>query len=64
MVNIPLNYQVGVYLVLGWKLLPERRKLIEDALPEGVGLQVWDDATPLGYDRPATDVKLKPVTRA
>ena len=63
MVNGPHNYQVDVYLVLGWKLLPERRKLIEDALPEGVGLQVWDDATPLGYDRPATDVKLKPVTR-
>lgn len=63
MISPPYNYQVDVYLVLGWKLKPERRKLIEDALPEGVGLQVWDDATPLGYDRPKTDVKLKPVTR-
>jgi len=63
MVSPPYNYQVDVFLVLGWKLKPERRKLIEDALPEGVGLQVWDDATPFGYDRPKTDVKLKHVTR-
>lgn len=63
MLEPQFNFQVDVYLVLGWKLLPERRKLIEDALPEGVGLQIWDDATPLGYDRPKTDVKLKPVTR-
>jgi len=63
MIAAPYNYQVDVFLVLGWKLLPERKKLIEDALPEGVGLQIWDDAVPLGYDRPRTDVKLKPVTR-
>ena len=60
----PYNYQVDVYLVLGWKLTSERRKLIEDALPEGVGLQVWDDAIPFGYDRPKTDETIKPVTRA
>ncbi len=60
----PYNYQVDVYLVLGWKLLPERRKLIEDALPEGVGLQIWDDAIPFGYDRPRTDQEIKEVTRA
>lgn len=63
MVSPPYNYQVDVFLVLGWELKPERRKLIEDALPDGVGLQVWNDATPLGYDRPKTDVKLKLVTR-
>jgi hypothetical protein len=64
MIADPYNYQVDVYLVLGWKLLPERRKLIEDALPEGVGLQVWDNAIPYGYDRPRTDESIKPVTRA
>lgn len=63
MISEPYNYQVDVYLVLGWKLLPERRKLIEDALPEGVGLQIWDDATPLGYDAPQKDDVIKPVTR-
>ena len=64
MIAPPYNYEVDVYLVLGWKLLPERRKLIEDALPEGVGLQIWDEATPLGYDRPKSDDVMKPVTRA
>ena len=64
MISEPYNYQVDVFLVLGWKLLPERRKLIEDALPEGVGLQIWDDAIPFGYDRPKTDETIKEVTRA
>mmetsp|Transcript_23464 Transcript_23464/g.34804 ORF Transcript_23464/g.34804 Transcript_23464/m.34804 type:complete len:606 (+) Transcript_23464:214-2031(+) len=63
MIAPPYNYQVDVYLVLGWTLTDERRKLIEDALPEGVGLQIWNDAIPLAYDKPSTDVKLKPVTR-
>ena len=44
------GWEVDVYLVLGFKeLLPERRKLIQDALPDGVGLEVWDDAIPLHY---------------
>ncbi len=63
MIAPPYYYEVDVFLVLGWKLLPERRKLIEDALPEGVGLQVWDDAIPLGYDMPRKDSKIKGVTR-
>jgi len=63
MISPPCNYEVDVYLVLGWKLKPERRRLIEDALPEGVGLEIWDDASPLGYDkRKSTNIEL--VTRA
>jgi hypothetical protein len=45
---VPL-YHVDVYLILGYTLLPERRQMIRNQLPDGVGLQVWDDATPLGY---------------
>merc|ERR1719162_1894204 len=63
MISPPYNYQVDVYLVLGWKLIPERRKLIEDALPEGVGLEIWDDASPLGYDT-RKENNIKKVTRA
>jgi len=62
MISPPQNYQVDVYLILGWKLKPERRRLIEDALPEGVGLEVWDDATPLGYDE-NDSVTIQHVTR-
>ena len=44
--------QVNVYLNLRWKLRPElSRKLIEDALPEVLGVQIW-----IRYDRSATDV--------
>mmetsp|Transcript_20472 Transcript_20472/g.31305 ORF Transcript_20472/g.31305 Transcript_20472/m.31305 type:complete len:506 (+) Transcript_20472:152-1669(+) len=44
------GWEVDVYLVLGWSLKPERRKIIEDALPQRVGLEIWDDATPISYD--------------
>ena len=31
-------------------LAPERRALVRQALPAPVGLDVWNDATPLGND--------------
>lgn len=43
------DYTVDVYLILGYKLRPERRQMIVNRLPTGVGLQVWNDAIPLGY---------------
>jgi len=63
MISAPYHYQVDVYLVLGWKLKAERRRLIEDALPEGVGLEIWDDASPLGYDKTRND-DIQAVTRS
>ena len=62
MISSPYQYQVDVYLILGWKLVAEQRRLIEDALPEGVGLEIWDDATPLGYDK-NEDIRVGMVTR-
>ena len=43
------NYTVDLYLICHFTLSPERRLLLEQALPEGVGLQIWNDATPIGY---------------
>lgn len=44
------GWHVDVYLILGYKVLaPHRRQLIIDALPPGVGLEVWEDAIPLYY---------------
>jgi len=44
------GWHVDVYLILGFKsLAPHRRQLITDALPPGVGLEVWEDAIPLYY---------------
>mmetsp|Transcript_6937 Transcript_6937/g.15140 ORF Transcript_6937/g.15140 Transcript_6937/m.15140 type:complete len:535 (+) Transcript_6937:18-1622(+) len=46
------GWEVDLYLLCGYeKLLPDRRKLIEDALPQGVGLEVWEDAMPLFYSK-------------
>lgn len=60
------GWEVDVYLVLGFELKPERRKLIEDALPEGVGLEIWDNATPYSYDvrNGKKDDHLTEITRA
>mmetsp|Transcript_20670 Transcript_20670/g.39863 ORF Transcript_20670/g.39863 Transcript_20670/m.39863 type:complete len:285 (-) Transcript_20670:842-1696(-) len=52
------GWEVDVYLVLGYDLRPERRKLIDDALQaaaagdskRGVGLEVWEDAIPFYYE--------------
>lgn len=51
------GWEVDVYLVLGYDLLPERRELIDDALQRaagdsarGVGLEVWEDAIPFYYE--------------
>jgi len=57
------SWHVDVFLVLGFTLKPERKKLIVDALPDWVGLEVWDDATPLYYDR-GQNAKLELDTRA
>jgi hypothetical protein len=46
-----ISYQVDVYLILAYTLTPARRAMIRDRLPAGVGLEIWDDSCPLGYDR-------------
>ena len=49
MVGAPFYFDVDVYLIAHWKVLPERLDLIRQALPEGVGLDYWSEATPSGY---------------
>ena len=48
MILPPYNYQVDVYLILAWSLKPERRRVIEDALPESAGLDIWDNENAFG----------------
>ena len=46
------QWKVDVYLICGFeKLQPNRRQMIQDALPKNVGLEVWEDAMPYYYDR-------------
>ena len=64
MVGAPFHYQVDIFLIAGYELKPEREKLIQDRLPDGVGFQVWDDAAPVGYDSRYSPDKMVPNTRA
>ena len=44
------GWHVDVYLICGFETLAEaRRQMILDALPHGVGLEVWTDAIPFYY---------------
>ena len=46
------GWKVDVYLVLGYKsLASDRRQMIQNALPNGVGLEVWEDAIPYHYEK-------------
>lgn len=47
---VQAGYEVDLYLVCHYIMLPEREALVRAALPRSVGLEVWSDATPLEYD--------------
>jgi hypothetical protein len=53
MISHPYNYEVDLFLITAYTLRPERFQLLRDQLPHGVGLEIWDDACPLGYDKRA-----------
>jgi hypothetical protein len=65
MVN-DFGYRVDVFLIAHWTVQPERLALIRQALPDSVGLEYWDDATPIGYklESKGTDEYVRNITRA
>lgn len=58
------GYHVDAYLILAYKLRPEREDMVRQALPAGVGLQIWDEACPLGYDKKHDESHILNNTRA
>ena len=44
MVHPPYSFHVDVYIIAAFDLKPEREEYIRQRLPDGVGLEVWDDA--------------------
>jgi len=58
------GWEVDLYLILGYKLHPSRRQMIVDSLPDGVGLEVWDEAMPYGYPAAKKEQKIKIATHA
>jgi hypothetical protein len=62
---LSFGYLVDVVLICGFTMQPERLELVRQGLPEGVGLQVWDDASPLGYKLEDTKANhIQDITRA
>jgi hypothetical protein len=59
-----MNYDVDLYLICAYELLPHREQLIRNSLPEGVGFEVWDNAAPLGYEKKHSSDKVIDNTRA
>ncbi len=43
------NFTVDVYLITHYPVTPQRYQQLRTALPQQVGLQIWDGATPYGY---------------
>jgi hypothetical protein len=65
MVDDPqFHYQVDVYMILAYSLRPERERRIREQLPPRVGLEIWDDACPLGYDAAKSADQITNNTRA
>ena len=58
------GYHVDFYLIAHYLVSDERRKQLRQALPLSVGLEVWDDAAPLGYAVDTNTTHLQPITRA
>jgi hypothetical protein len=44
------GYKVDIFLILAYNLTEEREKNVSSLLPEGTGLEVWNDARPYDYD--------------
>jgi hypothetical protein len=47
---LSFGYDVDVYMVCHYTMQPERLEIVRQALPEGVGLRVWSDSAPMGYN--------------
>jgi len=64
MVHEPFKYHVDVYLITAYPLRKEREDYIRSRLPNGVGLEIWDEACPLGYEVKHSPDKVIDNTRA
>ena len=59
------HYDVDVYLITQYSMNPRQYQAIRNVLPDQVGLQVWSEATPLGYDyAESSSSRLEHITRA
>jgi hypothetical protein len=60
---VETGYDVDVYLIAHYNVTDQREAELRAALPDSVGLEIWSDATPLGYARENSVEHVMPVTR-
>ena len=59
------GYSVDVYLITHYNVSNDRRLQVRNILPSTVGLEIWDDATPLGYALERSEkTSIEPITRS
>jgi hypothetical protein len=61
---IDAGITVDFYLIAHYTVSPDRLQQLRDALPASAGLEVWDDATPIGYAIEHSVEKILNITRA
>ena len=61
---LSFGYDVDVFLVCHYAMKPERLELVRQALPESVGIEVWNESTPLAYRIEPNKTNLVPYTLA
>ena len=61
---LSFGYDVDVFLVCHYAVQPERLELVRKALPESVGIQAWNESTPLAYLIEPKKTKVVPYTLA
>jgi hypothetical protein len=60
---IAAGYHVDLFLISHYPLSEARLLELKVALPKSVGLQNWEDATPLGYAQDLSTANVREVTR-
>jgi hypothetical protein len=62
---VQAGYAVDVYLIAHYNVSVSRYEELASQLPATVGLQVWDDATPIGYasEQAKAKIRIMSVTR-
>ena len=61
---ISFGYDVDVFLVCHYSMKPDRLDMVRKALPNSVGLQVWNESSPLAYRIEPNASKIIPYTLA
>jgi len=64
LLSLSQQFDVDVYLIAHYNVTESQHAALRAALPERVGLQVWNDASPLGYSLEHSTQLIQDIVRA